>query len=185
MQIDEAGYAPAVCEVLARLRWSESRMGLVSPRAVDPEIQTLLRGLKPVLAGNARCPEGALAGLWLFAGGWQQAHEIAQDLESAEGSYWHAIIHRQEPDAWNAGYWLRRTGVHPIHEALRREAARCAAVQAGAGWPARVSWDGAAFVEYCEQARKRGGSEAERLAIEIQHSEWQLLFAWCAGPAQR
>ena len=74
---------------------------------------------------HSRSPLGALAGLYLRSGAWHEAHEIAQDLDTPEGSYWHALVHRAEPDEWNASYWLRRVGDnHPVRLAARRDPAR-------------------------------------------------------------
>ena len=36
------------------------------------------------------------------------AHDIAQDVESSDGSWVHAYLHRVEGDLGNAGYWYRR-----------------------------------------------------------------------------
>lgn len=115
---------------------------------------------------GARAPQGALAGLYFYFGCWEQAHEAAQEDESAEGSYWHAIIHRQEPDASNAGYWFRRTGNHPVQQALAAQYGR---------------WDPIEFVKECGQAQP--GSEAEKRALERQLAEWRLLFDYCKEPA--
>lgn len=41
---------------------------------------------------------------------WESAHNIAQDLASAEGSWIHAYLHRKEGDEGNAAYWYRRAG---------------------------------------------------------------------------
>jgi len=41
---------------------------------------------------------------------WEQAHNIAQDISSDEGSWVHAYLHRKEGDAGNAAYWYRRAG---------------------------------------------------------------------------
>jgi hypothetical protein len=118
----------------------------------------------------AKVPEAARAGLYLRAGFWNEAHEIAQAIENADGSYWHAIVHRQEPDAGNAGYWFRRVGKHPIFDELGRRAAEIEPALGG-------SWDPYRFIEYCERA----AGESERRAIEIQQLEWELLFQHCMG----
>lgn len=85
----------------------------------SPDPRPLLEGQRAdELFPGARSPLGALAGLWLRAGGWEEAHSIAQDLDTPEGSYWHALVHRAEPDEWNANYWLRRVGdAHPVRAA--------------------------------------------------------------------
>ncbi len=36
------------------------------------------------------------------------------DSETRECELWHAILHRQEPDAGNAAYWFRQAGPHPV-----------------------------------------------------------------------
>src|SRR5206468_11060049 len=68
---------------------------------------------------GARSPEGALAGMYLYFSCEPEAHKIAQDLETAEGNFWHGIVHRREPDASNASYWFRRVGKHAVFPALR------------------------------------------------------------------
>jgi hypothetical protein len=50
-----------------------------------------------------------LLALWFDGkGDWEKAHEIAQDVNSADGSWVHAYLHRKEGDQFNAGYWYNR-----------------------------------------------------------------------------
>ena len=52
-----------------------------------------------------------LLALWHDAkGDWEGAHTVAQDIESADGAWIHAYLHRKEGDASNAAYWYRRAG---------------------------------------------------------------------------
>lgn len=125
---------------------------------------------------NALSPEGALAGLYLYFSCLDEAHAIAQDLDTPEGSFWHGIMHRREPDPGNAGYWFRRVGSHPLFPALRDEAHRNR-------FDTGKQWDPFEFIEFCEAARVRPGSEEERIAMQVQLSEWQLLFDYCASAA--
>ena len=115
---------------------------------------------------GAYSAEGALAGLYLYFSCLDEAHAIAQDLNTSEGSYWHGIMHRQEPDAANAGYWFRQVGRHPVFAELRL--------------PGDREWDPFEFIELCETARVRPGSDEEALAMRLQSVEWQRLFDYCA-----
>ena len=52
-----------------------------------------------------------LLALWQDArGDWTAAHETAQEIEDAIGSWIHAYLHRKEGDLGNAGYWYSRAG---------------------------------------------------------------------------
>lgn len=116
------------------------------------------------------------AGLYLYFSFWNEAHETAQDIGTPEGSYWHAIVHRQEPDAGNSNYWFRQVGKHPIFPALREQAAVL-------GIDFGPQWNPLRFIDYCEEARQRPGSETEGRALETQRAEWQLLFDYCTARA--
>jgi len=53
----------------------------------------------------------SLAALWYAGkGDWEQAHNIAQDIPTRDGSWVHAWLHRREGDEWNANYWYNRAG---------------------------------------------------------------------------
>ena len=52
-----------------------------------------------------------LLALWHDArGDWAAAHETAQEIKDAAGSWIHAYLHRKEGDLGNAGYWYSRAG---------------------------------------------------------------------------
>ncbi|HTS51247.1 MAG TPA: hypothetical protein VMH05_25040 [Bryobacteraceae bacterium] len=129
---------------------------------------------------DARAPEAALAGLWTYFSCFDQGHKIAQDIETPEGSFWHAILHRQEPDPGNAAYWFRQAGSHLVFDDLANAAASIAGQYPEAGFRVDGRWDPFAFIDFCEQARRMPGTPAERAALEIQRAEWQLLFDYCA-----
>jgi len=137
-----------------------------------------------LLFPDARQEQAALAGLLLRVGCWEESHAVAQDVQSVEGSYWHGIIHRMEPDSFNAGYWFRQAGQHAIFPELFRRATEILKNGGPKHWRLRNSWDSSLFVEWCDEARERGG-EAEATALEIQMTEWQLLFDWCAAKDSR
>lgn len=125
-------------------------------------------------------PKEALAGLWLYFSCIDECHEIVQDLKSPEASFWHAILHRQEPDAGNSSYWFRSLGAHPVFPDLSVAAQDIVRRHPDAGFKITAKWDPFSFVDFCEQARTEPGSASERVAMEIQRAEWQLLFDYCA-----
>ena len=129
---------------------------------------------------SSRAPRGALTGLFVYFSCWNDAHETAQDDSSTEGSFWHAIIHRQEPDSGNSSYWFHRVGAHSVFPELLDAARDIAAAHPDAHLKLSNAWDPFAFIELCERARAHPGSELERAALEIQRAEWQLLFDYCA-----
>src|ERR1700761_6550762 len=45
---------------------------------------------------------------WEAKGDWNRAHEIAQSIQSPDGAWVHAHLHRREGDEGNAGYWYRQ-----------------------------------------------------------------------------
>jgi hypothetical protein len=112
--------------------------------------------------------QACLAGLWLRFDFLDESHRISQEIHTPEGSYWHAILHRREPDPGNAKYWFRRVGQHPIHQQL---AERSAAL-------GHTYTDPFDFVDHCERVRGTGGDEEKR-AQQVQALEWELLFDWC------
>jgi len=125
-------------------------------------------------------PAEALGGLWLYFDGFDESHGIVQDLESSEASYWHAILHRREPDPGNASYWFRPVSAHPVFGLLRQEVEKLQAAQAKQWLPLSPRWSPMAFVDLVEEARTEPGSEKELFAKQVQLLEWQLLFDYCA-----
>jgi hypothetical protein len=136
------------------------------------------------LFSNAPHPHAAFAGLWLYFGWADEAHTLAQDIDTADGSCWHGIVHRREPDPANAAYWFRRVGRHPVYASLREGVDQMQNGSATKWLKADAGWDPFAFIEFCEQARGRPDSEQEKFAIGVQLLEWQLLFDYCARPVR-
>lgn len=151
------------------------------PRSYGPEVAALLAEPRlpelgpgqPVSTQRAalsclQLPPACMAGLWLYFDFLDESHRISQNLPTPEGSFWHAIMHRREPDAWNSKYWWRRVGRHNVVERLRQ-------LTPSLGYH-YVSPE--EFVDFCEKVRG-SGTEAESLARRVQLLEWQLLFDHC------
>ncbi|MEZ5351079.1 MAG: hypothetical protein R2762_00450 [Bryobacteraceae bacterium] len=133
---------------------------------------------------GARSPVGAHCGLYLYQNDLDRAHTIAQELHTPEGSFWHGIVHRREPDPGNASYWFRRTGPHPVFPALRAAVMDLAAAHHTAGFVIGPDWDPYAWIRFWESARVRPDSADWRLATAIQRVEWEVLFDYCARNPQ-
>ncbi len=134
-----------------------------------------------LLFPGARAPEAALSGLLLLMGCWEESHKVSQEVSSREGSYWHAIAHRMEPDSSNCAYWFRRVGEHAIFPELHGRAAEILEHADVGDWRLRRLWDPFLFIEWCDEARQTPGTEKERAALEMQRAEWYLLLEWCAS----
>ena len=120
-------------------------------------------------------PKAPMAGLWLYFSCFEEAHQLVNDLHSPECMFWHAILHRQEPDSGNSAYWFRQLGEHAIFPALALETREILKRNPDAEF--RIGdWDPYAFINFCERARDQPGSTQAQTAMEIQLVEWQLLF---------
>lgn len=68
-----------------------------------------------------------LRSLWLDRNGrWDDAHAIAQEIHTQDGSLLHAYLHRKEGDLGNAGYWYSRAGTSAPNVPLDQEWERLA-----------------------------------------------------------
>jgi hypothetical protein len=130
---------------------------------------------------RARYPQEAMSGLLLRVNRWADSHELSQNLNTSEGSYWHGIAHRLEPDYGNASYWFRRVGHHAIFPPLRTVAGQILGRQS-TRWTLKKDWDPFLFVQWCEEANRGGDASKLEAATAIQNAEWELLFEWCAAP---
>jgi hypothetical protein len=76
----------------------------------------------------------ALTALWHDARGeWDTAHTVAQDIDSPDGAWIHAYLHRKEGDASNAAYWYTRAGKPVASASLDAEWNAIAAALLSAG----------------------------------------------------
>lgn len=126
------------------------------------------------------------AGLFLFSDLFDESHACSQSIEGEgryhTGDYWHAILHRREPDYGNSKYWFRRVGSHPIFFELAKTIERSrpetpdgeSITRARSRVVVNDAWDPYAFVDVCAAA------EADRplknWCERVQYEEMLLLL---------
>ncbi|MCW5963044.1 MAG: hypothetical protein KIT83_03320 [Bryobacterales bacterium] len=175
-------YHPEVASVLALDGEGNRPLPLLAKGCVSTEVRSRMQGANASeWFRDAGEPEAALAGLWLYFSCFAESHAISQEIHTPEGSYWHGILHRQEPDNWNAKYWLRRAGRHAVHPALHDAATEIVA-KAGNRLELPATWDALWFADLCDAAAHDARHPHMRETLAIQLAEWQLLFDYCASP---
>lgn len=153
------------------------RPGTLPVAQIEAQVEVALEELS--LSATRR--ELALGLILLWHDHLEAGHRLAQEVKSADGSFVHAIMHRREPDPWNAKYWWQRVGPHPaflelarrVDEWLRaanREDLRARLLPGGA-------WDAAAFTDLCHAATLSQDSADTRALREIQRLETEVLLA--------
>ncbi|QQE10077.1 hypothetical protein JD969_11175 [Planctomycetota bacterium] len=116
---------------------------------------------EPNLKGK---PELA-TGIWLYVDELDRSHTISQSIETATGSFWHAIMHRREGEFWNSNYWYRRTNQHPAMKQIDMPDNEI------------TTYKPQLFVDLVEQNYRHDNKDATLIAI--QRAEWIALFEWC------
>ena len=137
-----------------------------------------------------------LAGLWLLHGESDASHRQSQSIEDEGrhrcGNFWHAILHRQEPDYGNSKYWFRRVGQPEFLAELAQRADELIAADGSVatrrwrtelGLPGR--WDSFAFVDWCEATAREADASQTRLIRRIQFVEMHLLLRASYADATR
>jgi hypothetical protein len=183
LPFDSNAYGAGVASILTLDQDGQRLIPLISGVCASEAARSRLKTQKPSdLFSRSRSPKAALGGLFLYFSCAHECHELVQDMNSSEGDFWHAILHRQEPDAANATYWFRQTGAHPVFPELAQAAEEIATKYSAAKFRSGAKWDPFFFVEFCGRAQAEPGSPTEAAALEIQRAEWQLLFDYCARP---
>lgn len=155
--------------------WLKSHLDAVSPEELVSRITSPADGV------------ALKAGLLQIHDYLDASHELSQSVQGhgrhSAGDYWHAIMHRREPDYSNAKYWLRNVGAHPVFKKL---ATAVDSILAQTNSPAAETvrrkllsgsgWDPFAFVDFCQECNRGGDSELTQIAKQIQWAEMQFLL---------
>ena len=183
---DLGQYSGKVYAILSSLEDGSRRMPLAPEGPARGEglemlRQTPARGLfeedEPASGPFAECVRSAL---FLYYSALDESHTVSQSIETASGSFLHAIMHRQETDYSNAKYWFRHVGEHELYPTLREDAARLPlkTAEVRKAVQERKRWDAMWFVDACERGpNEKGAFEGDLL--ELQRLEWELLFDYC------
>lgn len=155
-------------------------LGPGKPLGALRDLETKIKGIEP--ARKAEQPHPATqAGILLWFGYLDPSHEISQSIHDQNGSYWHGLMHRREPDHGNSAYWIRRVGNHPVYRLLgdylsrgiwQSEVVRNQAKKKG-------PWDPFWMNDQCERARQNGEAELTGDLLALQWAEYHLLLSHC------
>lgn len=164
----------------------------LSPRSLPHDRQWLREHLDDAvpriaadMQGDSADSAALQAGIWQFHGELERSHRLSQAHEG-EGrnqlpDYWHAIMHRREPDFGNAKYWFRRIGRQPVygelHEWVNRwpgDGETAAVKRWHSVLTSQSAWDPLLFVDLCEAAAT--DCDLVRYARRIQWAEMVLLL---------
>jgi hypothetical protein len=154
----------------------DGRAGTLTTAQIDAALNSALRDVRPTQA--LRDLLRSLVYLWHDR--LDESHRIAQEIETADGSLVHAIMHRREPDYGNSKYWFRRVGSHPAFLTLAVRASELLERAEESDLQSRLvpnkTWDPFAFVDAVEEAL-HGQFKSKVTALQqIQQLEFECFI---------
>jgi hypothetical protein len=174
-----------MASILSLLDTPEPPHLTMNPRAGTQSVSDLNAQLDSILATRAsdqRHCDLIRAAVLLWHDHFEPAHKLAQEVEGADGSLLHGILHRREPDFSNARYWFRRVGAnHPSFDCVVGKV-KSALMDAPEEIIAKQiipndKWNPLGFVDAIESASRRDDPAYDKLLREIQAAEIQCYLA--------
>lgn len=181
---------PRIADLVERLESRQEHPPLVPAGLADREVDRILRSttLEGLFDGQRVLSEdfarAVQSGLHLWNDNLSASHGLAQTVETETGSYWHALMHRREPDYANSKYWWRRVGEHVLFPGVCGSALKVLLDTPG-GWSETVrrsleaeGWSPCDFVDWCEGCASGSLPEVRPLLEQIQLEEIRLLLVY-------
>lgn len=157
----------------------EPRSGTLGVREVRARVEKAMPG-----GGSGRA--SLVAASLLYHDHHNEAHDMVQDMTDPDGSLVHALVHRREPDYWNANYWYRQVGDHELYRLLARRLGSMRPAGAAGAVADRLVLSGTldpmVLVAACEDAGRRGAADPVLDFLRrVQEAEFELLIGLLAG----
>jgi hypothetical protein len=174
-----------MASILSLLHTPEPPHMTMKPRPGTKSLEALNSELDAILANpgiDSRYAALSRAAVYLWHDHFEASHELAQNIENADGSLLHAILHRREPDFSNAKYWFRRVGTsHPSFECLVGKV-KIALMGMNAELVARQliphdKWNPMGFVDFIEDTSRREDAASDHLLRQIQAAEFYCFLS--------
>jgi len=149
------------------------------------EVEARVRRACPWMWEEAGGQDRLLAACLLYHDHHNEAHDKVQDMTDPDGSLVHALVHRREPDYWNANYWYRQAGEHPVYRALALRLESVPKAGAAVGVAERMAMSGTVdtmeLVAGCESVSRRGADDPVAVFLRrLQDVEFELLVGHLA-----
>ena len=151
------------------------------------EVEARVRRACPWMWDEPGGEDRLVAACLLYHDHHNEAHDKVQDMTDPDGSLVHAWVHRREPDYWNANYWYRQAGEHPVYRQLAARLESLPKDGAAVGVAERLAMSGTVdtmeLVAACESVSRRAADDPVAVFLRrLQDVEFELLAGHLARP---